>query len=85
MARLLLCQAVADTPPFLLPAEERQAKAAADGVPVKAVRGAEGLTVRVVNNVNKVQEVKSQFHDAFKGDGFPASLPYRQKVGPLLH
>ncbi len=61
------------------------AKAKADGVPLEEVRGAEGLTVRVVNNVNKVQEVKSHFHDAFKADGFPGSLPYRQKVRALPH
>ena len=36
--------------------------------------------MRVVNNVNKLQEVKANFHDAFKGDNFPSSLPYRQKV-----
>lgn len=39
--------------------------------------------MRVVNNVDKVQEVKANFHDAFKTDGFPASLPYRQKVQSL--
>jgi hypothetical protein len=49
-------------------------------VPLEAVSWAEGLTVRVVNNVNKLQEVKANFHDAFKGDNFPSSLPYRQKV-----
>ena len=49
-------------------------------MPLEAVSWAEGLTVRVVNNVNKLQEVKANFHDAFKGDNFPSSLPYRQKV-----
>ena len=62
-------------------------------MPLEAVRGAEGLTVRVVNNVNKVNEVKANFGDAFKPDAFPSNLPYRQKArrplrarvtGPLL-
>lgn len=61
-------------------AAERSARAARQGVPPESIQGAEGLTVRVVNNVDKVQEVKANFHDAFKTDGFPASLPYRQKV-----
>lgn len=61
-------------------AAECSARAAAQGLPAESVTGAEGLTVRVVNNVDKVQEVKANFHDAFKTDGFPASLPYRQKV-----
>ncbi len=60
--------------------EERKARAAKKGVPVEEVAAAEPLTVRVVNNVDKVQEVKAHFHDAFKADGFPASLPFRQKV-----
>lgn len=62
--------------------EERKARAAKKGVPVEEVAAAEPLTVRVVNNVDKVQEVKAHFHDAFKADGFPASLPFRQKVPP---
>lgn len=60
--------------------EELRRKAELDGVPLEKASWAEGLTVRVVNNVNKVQEVKPHFHDAFKADGFPSSLPYRQKV-----
>ena len=42
------------------------------------------LTVRVINNVRKLQEVKLNFYEAFKQDGFPANLPYRQKVRPAL-
>ena len=53
-------------------------------MPLERVSWAEGLTVRVVNNVNKLQEVKANFHDAFKGDNFPSSLPYRQKVRRCL-
>lgn len=64
-------------------AEERKARAASKGLPVESVAAAEPLTVRVVNNVDKVQEVKAHFHEAFKADGFPGSLPFRQKVGML--
>ena len=39
-----------------------------------------GLTLRVINNVNKRMEVKPKFYDAFKGEGFPSEFSYTQKV-----
>ena len=36
--------------------------------------------VRVINNVKKQQEVKPNFQEAFKQDGYPNVLPYQQKV-----
>ena len=36
--------------------------------------------VRVINNVKKLQEVKPNFQEAFKQDGYPSTLPYQQKV-----
>lgn len=41
---------------------------------------AEGLTIRVINNVSKRMEVKPRFYDAFKQEGCPDAYPYRQKV-----
>lgn len=61
-------------------ADDRVARAKAQGVPVESVPGAQGLTVRVVNNVMKRCYVKPSFHDYFKSDGFPDSFLYRQKV-----
>ena len=61
-------------------AEERLARAKMLGLPLESVPTAEGLTVRVVNNVMKRCEVKSRFFDTFKSDGFPEAFLYRQKV-----
>ncbi len=36
--------------------------------------------MRVINNVKKLQEVKPNFQEAFKQDGYPSTLPYQQKV-----
>ena len=44
------------------------------------VMTAEGLTIRVINNVSKRMEVKPRFYDAFKQEGCPDAYPYRQKV-----
>ena len=41
-----------------------------------------GLTLRVINNVNKRMEVKPKFYDAFKSEGFPSEFSYTQKVPP---
>ncbi|GAB4815528.1 hypothetical protein N2152v2_002574 [Parachlorella kessleri] len=60
--------------------EERLQRATALGVPVEQVPTAEGLTVRVVNNVVKKNEVKMRFFDAFKNDGYPEAFLYKQKV-----
>ncbi len=43
-----------------------------------------GAQVRVINNVKKQQEVKPNFHEAFKQDGYPSVLPYQQKVRAVL-
>ena len=34
----------------------------------------------MINNVKKQQEVKPNFYEAFKQDGYPSVLPYQQKV-----
>ena len=44
------------------------------------VPAAEGLTVRVVNNINKKMEVKPRFLENFRNEGFADSFPYKQKV-----
>ena len=41
--------------------------------------------VRVINNVKKLQEVKPNFQEAFKQDGYPSTLPYQQKVPSSSH
>lgn len=52
----------------------------AQGKPIEQVPTAEGLTIRVINNVIKKCEVKQKFFDAFKGDGYPEAFIYRQRV-----
>jgi hypothetical protein len=66
------------------PQAERVARAKQQGLPPEAVPTAEGLTVRVINNVTKQMEVKPNFYEAFKDSGYPAQFPYRQKVGYCL-
>lgn len=41
---------------------------------------AQGLTIRVINNVSKRMEAKPRFHEAFQKEGCPDAFPYRQKV-----
>lgn len=41
---------------------------------------AEGLTIRVINNVIKKCEVKPKYYEAFRGDGYPEAFIYRQRV-----
>ena len=63
-------------------AQERVVRAKSLGVPVDQVKTAEGLCVRVVNNVVKKMEVKPRFGEAFTRPGFayPGSADYKQKV-----
>ncbi|RMZ57131.1 hypothetical protein APUTEX25_002363 [Auxenochlorella protothecoides] len=61
-------------------AEERAARATALGVHPSTVPTAHGITVRVVNNVTKKNEVRQRFLDAFRGEGYPEAFMYRQKV-----
>ena len=44
------------------------------------VETAEGLTIRVVNNVSQRLDVKSHFAEAFKPEGYPDGFNYQQKV-----
>ncbi|KAK2080334.1 hypothetical protein QBZ16_000187 [Prototheca wickerhamii] len=60
--------------------EERAPRAAAQGVDPAQLPAAEGLTVRVVNNVVKKNEVRQRFLDAFRHEGCPEAFSYRQKV-----
>lgn len=48
------------------------------------IQTAEGLTIRVINNVSKRMEVKPRFHEAFQKEGCPDAFPYRQKVFKTL-
>lgn len=41
---------------------------------------AQGLTIRVINNVSKRMEAKPRFYEAFRKEGCPDAFPYRQKV-----
>lgn len=50
------------------------------GIMPDDVPKAEGLTIRVINNVIKKCEVKPKFYDAFRGDGFAEAFIYRQRV-----
>lgn len=47
---------------------------------VSQVPTAEGLTIRVINNVIKKCEVKQKFYDSFRGDGYAEAFIYRQRV-----
>lgn len=44
------------------------------------VETAEGLTIRVINNVMKQVDVKPRFSELFESEQYPKSFPYRQKV-----
>jgi E1A/CREB-binding protein len=61
---------------------ERIARAKATGRPVEEIKSAEGLCVRVVNNVTKKMEVKANFCSAFAtvGSAYPDAASYKQKV-----
>lgn len=59
---------------------ERAARAQALGLPPEAVPSCEGLTVRMINNVDKVLEVKQRFFDAFRPQGHADRFKFRQKV-----
>lgn len=63
---------------------ERVARAKAQGKPVQEIPTAEGMTIRVINNVQKRCEVKPKFGDTFAQDGYPSEFPYRQKVILLM-
>ena len=41
---------------------------------------AEGLTVRVINNITKKLDVKPKFLETFKHEGYPDQFEYKQKV-----
>ena len=41
---------------------------------------ANGLTVRVINNVVKKMDVKPRFYDAFRKDGYQGTFQFKQKV-----
>ncbi len=52
-----------------------------EGVEPSQVPTAEGLCIRVANNVIKKCEVKPRFLEAFgQENNYPTALPYRQRV-----
>lgn len=44
------------------------------------VETADGLTIRVVNNVSQRLDVKHHFSEAFRQEGYPDGFNYQQKV-----
>lgn len=64
--------------------EDRQRRALQQGVAPWDVATAEGLTIRVINNVIKKCEVKQRFYEAFRGDGYAEAFIYRQRVVVLF-
>eukprot|EP00775_Hariotina_reticulata_P012625 gene12625-12755_t len=60
--------------------QDRQERARREGRNVWEVPTAEGLTIRVINNVIKKCEVKPKFYESFRGDGYPEAFIYRQRV-----
>mmetsp|Transcript_3745 Transcript_3745/g.10568 ORF Transcript_3745/g.10568 Transcript_3745/m.10568 type:complete len:1130 (-) Transcript_3745:1380-4769(-) len=60
---------------------ERRMRAAQQGKQPSEVIGAEGLSVRVVNNVMKKCETKPKYADTFgPSDNYPTGFPFRQRV-----
>ena len=49
-------------------------------IPEKDRLLADGLTVRVINNINRKLEVKPKFLETFRNEGYPEQFPYKQKV-----
>ena len=41
---------------------------------------ADGLTVRVINNITKKLDVKPKFLETFRNEGYPEQFQYKQKV-----
>lgn len=41
---------------------------------------ADGLTVRVINNIDRKLEVKPKFLETFRNEGYPEQFPFKQKV-----
>ena len=62
--------------------QEREQRAALQGLRPEEVPTAEGLTVRVVNNVVKKNEVKPRFFEAFGRTprNYPEAFMFKQKV-----
>lgn len=60
--------------------EERMQRAAMEGRHPSEVRTAEGLTVRVVNNVVKRNDVRQRLYNLVKPEGYPEAFMYKQKV-----
>ncbi len=61
-------------------ARERMLRAQQMGVPPQAVPTVEGLTIRVINSVQKVLDVKQRFYETFSPGGYQERFKYRQKV-----
>ncbi|KAK9866771.1 hypothetical protein WJX84_010523 [Apatococcus fuscideae] len=61
-------------------AKERAQRAAGRNLSPHQVETAEGLTIRVVNNVSQRLDVKAHFSAAFQAEGYPDGFKYQQKV-----
>ncbi|XP_054786939.1 uncharacterized protein LOC129293164 [Prosopis cineraria] len=59
---------------------ERAHKAKVEGKNVDEISGAEKLTVRVVQSVEKQLKVKREFLDILCGENYPPEFPYTSKV-----
>lgn len=49
-------------------------------IPDERKVSADGLTVRVINNITKKLDVKQKFLETFRNEGYPEQLQYKQKV-----
>eukprot|EP00884_Botryococcus_braunii_P009216 jgi/Botrbrau1/18296/Bobra.0179s0026.1 len=60
--------------------KERKNRAMRTGQPEHLVETADGLCIRVINNVEKNTDVKPRFSELFENEHYPRKFPYRQKV-----
>lgn len=49
-------------------------------IPMEDCPLADGLTVRVINNIDRKLEVKPKFLETFRNEGYPEQFPFKQKV-----
>lgn len=54
-------------------------------IPEEKRVSADGLTVRVINNITKKLDVKPKFLETFRNEGYPEQFQYKQKVCGRLY
>ncbi|XP_057817200.1 histone acetyltransferase HAC1 isoform X2 [Cryptomeria japonica] len=60
--------------------QERKERATSMGKSYEEVPGADALVVRVVSSVDKKVEVKQNFLEIVRDEGYPSEFPYKSKV-----